>query len=141
MSRACRDLSTETRQVEVRCALSEPPAHCPICFEGFTQGNEANSPQLGGDTCHHWACDRCWTRVMEQPTWKCFFCRKNLRDWLSEEYSYVPPADAIGLHDLRKFVTVALQTFSHDTALIQDNQQTEELASLGIRILKHLPET
>ena len=129
-----------SHQAETRGELSQPPIECPICFENFTWENQANSPQLRREGCRHWACDTCWTRVMEHTTWKCPFCRQNLRDWLSDEYSYMPPADAIGFRELRTFVAAAMQIFARDTALTQDSRQADELVSLGARILTHLPD-
>ena len=68
--------------------LAQPPECCPLCTEAFSDDRPANSPLLGDSAsrCRHWACEACWLHLMNghPSTWKCPWCREDLRAWMGE---------------------------------------------------------
>ena len=113
--------------------LAQPPGCCPICMEAFTDDNPANSPLLGDSAsrCRHWACDTCWLHFMNghPSTWKCPWCREDLRKWMGESFgdAYCP-LDAVGMDEIRLFAAGVLRRMPLPS----------DLEQLAIRILRHM---
>ena len=102
-------------------------------MEAFSEEQPAHSPLLGGTTsrCRHWACEPCWLRIMNghSSTWKCPWCREDLRIWMGEAFgdNYCAE-DAVSSAEIRQFATGVLQIVALPT----------DLEQLAIRILRHV---